>query len=209
MERRTLIGESIELLREYSPEVLEDLEIRFPEDSKIIYLGTPAGDDIPLKFAVNATLEAMKIALIESQKSLRKIEKNLTRANNYEITGKVISIISSSSLFLLIANNWNNFSYIMNSLALVGVIMPTITQYFTDTLHPENKNLRQMRGELIDLQSKTESIYENLKLCKKAQYREVCNGIPTRDLVRDGNVLSQQLRNILKQIGVQFTVTSP
>ncbi|MGI8641008.1 MAG: hypothetical protein ACR2MG_13825 [Pyrinomonadaceae bacterium] len=208
MERRTLIGETIEFLREYSPEILEDLKVRFPEDSKIISLGTPAGDDIPLNFAVDATLGAMKTALEESEKHRKKIEENLKRAKKYKITAQVITIISNSSLFLLIANNWYNFGYVMNSLALVGVILPMITEYFTYTLHPENKDLFQLYIELIGLQSKAELIDRDLTLCKEAQYPELCNGIPTRDLVREGNVLSQQLRNILRQIGVQLTALS-
>ena len=128
-EKRLLISETIGFLNEYSPEVLEDIRNRYPLEKE--RLGYSMGEDIPLNLAVDATLEGMKTILIESQRHDKKFIGNLKHSKNYEITGDIISIVSSSSLFLLIANSWTNFSYVMNSLALLGIILPKITQYFT------------------------------------------------------------------------------
>jgi hypothetical protein len=203
MEKRMLVGETIEFLNQNGAEVLTDLQIRYPEAGKIIMLGTPAGDDdTPLRFGVDLTIEAMQKILIVCQKLDKKMVKNLYRAKNIEITGDIISILSGSALFILIAKGWESFSYITNGLALIGVILPKITQFFIQTLSPEGKTLAELRKTMVDLQSEAEVIYESLRFCKRAGYPENCQGEATRDLVRKGNVLSKQIRNTLKIMGV-------
>jgi len=204
MERRTLVGETIGYLRKYSPEVLTDLQIRYPEAGKIISLGTPAGgDDTPLKFAVDLTLEGMQKILIQCQKLDKKLVKKLYGAGYIKVIGEIISIVSGSALFILIAKGWESFSYVINGLALLGVILPKITEFFTQTLSPEGKTLVELRKTMNELQSDAEEIYDKLVLCKREGYPENINGESTRDLIRKGNALSKQIRNILRQIGIE------
>jgi len=208
MEERTLVNETIDFLNETSPETLQDLQVRYPDARKIILLGIPGGsDDIALNVLVDLTLEVTQKIIIESQKQDKKIVKRLYRVKNIEIAGDIISLVSGSALFLLIAKGWEPFSYIINGLALAGVILPRFTHFYLKTLSPE-KNLFELRQEMNDLQSEAEVIYDNLRLCKIAGYTENVNGDSARDFVRRGNVLSQKIRSIFRKIGVERNLSA-
>lgn len=200
MDDSTPIDEIISLLDTYSPEELRELRVLYPNEQLAL---TPTrilgGGEIPLPLAVDACLRGMRTTRDICKECLRPVAAKLSRANQLQHCGKIISVIGSASLLVLLATTFQVAKYAASVLAFAGNLLPQIAEVVSSTLHPEEKNLFELYNKLTYFQSQAAPIYDELVLCKRGGYSVSGSA---RDLIKRGNAISYDIQGLLRRQGM-------
>ena len=129
------------------------------------------------------------------------MNSKLRQASSLQIYGKMLSAISSASIFGLLQDKYRSWAYVATSLALIGTLLPDIAKLLTQVLN-NNDDMAKIRLTLISLKSEALGIEQKLIVCKLAGYPEMVGNEEAKLLINNGSLLAVKIREELEKAGM-------
>lgn len=202
MKLRADINEVLNLLHDFKPEAIQDLENSFPAHRKLIEGGVILGDEEKSELEVRAEICKVGLEFIrkKSEELVPLLRKRLSRLNYIQLFSNGTSLLGGATILALLQENNDLLKYIFASLIFIGALAGLVVQAFSERSLLKTNSMTVVYDSLIDNKVMAEFYLRELDIQLKFKTEESVSRI--YEFMNKANELSLKTRAIIEKFSM-------
>lgn len=217
------INESLSLLEDFNPSVINELKKSYPHLSKVFKGGIMLGaeEEISKKIANNSSngnlsswnetknqeaelrlkiaMSSLEVIVSKCDSFIPNLKKKLKRLNAIQLVSQLVIAISGASLLTILSTEISkSVNYLIGALTLTGSLLTIYIQSKSTSITPNSKSIFKIYEDLVNLHLNAEQKLSELKI-----YNTLSNGLSNKrlpKLIESSTELCLEVRKLMRII---------
>ena len=199
------INESLSLLEDFSPDIIDKLKDEYPNLTDTFRTGIMLGDDDmkgkkeEIELRVEIIKSSLEVIISKCDSFIPKLKIRLKRLNNIQLISQIIIAISGASLLTILSSEISkSINYVVGALALIGSLLTIYVQGKSISINPNSSSLFNVYEDLVNLHINAEQKLSDLTI-----YSSISDGLADKklpEILSSSNDLCVEIRKLIRKI---------